>query len=77
MINDALNLGDSKMQIDFLFLRVQNWYNEINKWLGNKIQCLAIDSGSKSEIDRNLSEFLVEDVCCVTCAINELPQSVV
>ena len=37
-----------------LHLYFQNWYNEISKWLGNKVQCLAIDSGSKDEIDRNL-----------------------
>ncbi|CAH1775691.1 unnamed protein product [Owenia fusiformis] len=37
---------------------VKNWYNEISKWLGNRISVLAIDSGSKSEIDRNLSSFM-------------------
>ncbi|EDO36093.1 predicted protein, partial [Nematostella vectensis] len=33
---------------------VKNWYNELSKWLGNRINALAIDSGSKDEIDRNL-----------------------
>ncbi|VDN17607.1 unnamed protein product, partial [Dibothriocephalus latus] len=33
---------------------VKNWYNEINKWLGLKVRPLAIDSGSKDDIDRNL-----------------------
>ncbi|KAL4236946.1 DNA repair and recombination protein RAD54-like [Mactra antiquata] len=37
---------------------VKNWYNEISKWLGNKINALAVDSGSKDEIDRNLSHFM-------------------
>lgn len=34
----------------------QNWYNELNKWLGNRINALAIDSGTKSEIDRDLGK---------------------
>ena len=35
----------------------QNWYNELGKWLGNRIQSLAIDSGTKSEIDKNLGQY--------------------
>ena len=43
----------------------QNWYNEISKWLGEKLKALAIDSGSKKEIDKDLgilrfSKFLPE-----------------
>lgn len=38
---------------------LQNWANEINKWLGGKINSLAIDSGSKDEIDRNLSKIFL------------------
>lgn len=37
---------------------VKNWYNEINKWLGGRVNALAIDSGSKSDIDRNLEGFM-------------------
>ncbi|KAL5016382.1 hypothetical protein ScPMuIL_005971 [Solemya velum] len=37
---------------------VKNWYNEISKWLGQKLNALAIDSGSKEEIDRNLVHFM-------------------
>ena len=37
---------------------VKNWYNEISKWLGNRIHPLAIDSGTKSEIDKNLNHFM-------------------
>ncbi len=33
---------------------VKNWHNELTKWLGNRVNPLAIDSGSKDEIDRNL-----------------------
>ncbi|KAK2164518.1 hypothetical protein LSH36_62g00062 [Paralvinella palmiformis] len=33
---------------------VKNWYNEIYKWLGMKVSPLAIDSGTKDEIDRTL-----------------------
>ncbi|XP_060559787.1 DNA repair and recombination protein RAD54-like [Ruditapes philippinarum] len=41
---------------------VKNWYNELNKWLGTKINALAVDSGSKSDIDRNLSEYFILSV---------------
>ncbi|OTF71738.1 DNA repair and recombination protein RAD54-like protein [Euroglyphus maynei] len=37
---------------------VKNWYNEINKWLGFRINALAIDGGSKEEIDRKLASFI-------------------
>lgn len=37
---------------------VKNWYNEIYKWLGQKLNPLAIDSGTKDEIDRNLNQFM-------------------
>lgn len=37
---------------------VKNWYNEINKWLKGRVNVLAIDSGSKDEIDRNLQSFM-------------------
>ena len=37
---------------------VKNWYNEINKWLPNKINPLAMDGGSKETIDRDLSGFM-------------------
>ena len=41
-----------------MWIFLQNWYNEINKWLGGKVNSIAIDSGTKSEIDKQLSEFL-------------------
>lgn len=51
MINKAVIVAPSSL--------VKNWANEINKWLsGKKITPLVIDSGSKSEIDRNLSYFM-------------------
>ncbi|KAF7491029.1 DNA repair and recombination -like protein [Sarcoptes scabiei] len=37
---------------------VKNWYNEINKWLGMRVNALAIEGGSKEEIDRKLSSFI-------------------
>lgn len=37
---------------------VKNWYNEVEKWLGGRIQPLAIDGGSKDEIDRKLEGFM-------------------
>ncbi|KAG1672182.1 DNA repair and recombination protein RAD54-like [Nymphon striatum] len=37
---------------------VKNWYNEITKWLGSRLNVLAIDSGTKKEIDVNLERFM-------------------
>ncbi|XP_049938338.1 DNA repair and recombination protein RAD54-like [Schistocerca serialis cubense] len=37
---------------------VKNWYNEINKWLGGRVNALAIDSGGKEQIDRDLNSFM-------------------
>lgn len=37
---------------------MQNWYNEINKWLKGKLNALAIDSGTKTEIDAKLKGFM-------------------
>uniref|UniRef100_A0A0P4W6W4 DNA repair and recombination protein RAD54-like n=2 Tax=Scylla olivacea TaxID=85551 RepID=A0A0P4W6W4_SCYOL len=37
---------------------VKNWYNEINKWLKGKLNALAIDSGTKTEIDSKLKGFM-------------------
>jgi len=38
---------------------VKNWYNELKKWLGDRINPLAIDGGGgKAEIDRDLSGFM-------------------
>ena len=28
----------------------QNWYNEISKWLGQRVNALPIDGGTKAEI---------------------------
>ncbi|XP_022531113.2 DNA repair and recombination protein RAD54-like [Astyanax mexicanus] len=37
---------------------VRNWYNEVAKWLGGRVQPVAIDGGSKEEIDRKLVNFI-------------------
>ncbi|XP_075688153.1 DNA repair and recombination protein RAD54-like [Rhinoderma darwinii] len=37
---------------------VKNWYNEVGKWLEGRIEPLAIDGGSKEEIDRKLAGFM-------------------
>lgn len=39
-------------------INLQNWYNEISKWLGGRVNPLAIDGGSKNDIDRNLEGFM-------------------
>lgn len=33
---------------------VRNWANEVQKWLGGRVHPLAIDGGTKDEIDRQL-----------------------
>ncbi|KAL8581410.1 DNA repair and recombination protein RAD54-like [Nucella lapillus] len=50
MISKAIIVAPSSL--------VKNWHNEIGKWLGERINALAIDSGTKSEIDRNLDFFM-------------------
>uniref|UniRef100_A0A915BSD9 DNA repair and recombination protein RAD54-like n=1 Tax=Parascaris univalens TaxID=6257 RepID=A0A915BSD9_PARUN len=37
---------------------VKNWDKEIAKWLGGRVNSLAVDSGGKGEIDRNLESFV-------------------
>ncbi|CAG2166051.1 unnamed protein product [Oppiella nova] len=37
---------------------VKNWYNEFNKWLANRVNAMAIDGGSKAEIDNKLLSFI-------------------
>ncbi|XP_054724428.1 DNA repair and recombination protein RAD54-like [Uloborus diversus] len=37
---------------------VKNWEREVNKWLNGKVGVLAIDGGSKSEIDKKLESFV-------------------
>lgn len=37
---------------------MKNWYNEIFKWLNNKVKPLAIDGGSKADIDAKLTGFM-------------------
>jgi SNF2 family DNA or RNA helicase len=36
----------------------QNWEREIDKWLNKRVNVMAIDSGSKNEIDSNLESFM-------------------
>ncbi|XP_073420051.1 DNA repair and recombination protein RAD54-like isoform X2 [Dendrobates tinctorius] len=37
---------------------VKNWYSEVGKWLQGRIEPLAIDGGSKKEIDQKLAGFM-------------------
>jgi len=37
---------------------LQNWYNEINKWLSGRVNALVIDSSSKDKIDKDLQGFM-------------------
>lgn len=37
---------------------VKNWYNEFGKWLGNRVNALALENGSKEETTRLLEQFM-------------------
>lgn len=37
---------------------VKNWYNEFGKWLGNRVNALALDNGSKEETTKLLEQFM-------------------
>lgn len=37
---------------------VKNWYNEFGKWLGHRVNSLAIENGSKEETTRALQQFM-------------------
>lgn len=45
---------------------VKNWDNEINKWLKNMVNTVAIDGGKKAEIDQELIRFMKTYGRCVT-----------
>uniref|UniRef100_A0A915PXS3 DNA repair and recombination protein RAD54-like n=1 Tax=Setaria digitata TaxID=48799 RepID=A0A915PXS3_9BILA len=46
---------------------VKNWDKEIRKWLGGRVNALAVDSGGKDEIDKNLEKFMSQmGVRCAT-----------
>lgn len=46
---------------------VKNWANELQKWLQGRIVPLAIDGGTKQEIDKDLCKFSA--CCCDWCLI--------
>ncbi|XP_044736211.1 DNA repair and recombination protein RAD54-like [Chrysoperla carnea] len=37
---------------------VKNWYNEIQKWLNGRVNALAMDGGSRAEIEQKLSQYM-------------------
>ena len=41
---------------------VKNWQNEFTKWLGNRMSSIAMDGGTKKEIDRKLETFCSQQV---------------
>ncbi|KAF0042468.1 hypothetical protein F2P81_006000 [Scophthalmus maximus] len=54
---------DTKPEIDKVIVvspssLVRNWYNEVGKWLGARVTPVAIDGGSKDDIDRQLVNFM-------------------
>uniref|UniRef100_A0A3P9Q656 DNA repair and recombination protein RAD54-like n=1 Tax=Poecilia reticulata TaxID=8081 RepID=A0A3P9Q656_POERE len=49
-INKAIVVSPSSL--------VRNWYNEVGKWLGGRISPVAIDGGSKEDIDKQLVNFM-------------------
>ncbi|XP_072246375.1 DNA repair and recombination protein RAD54-like [Leuresthes tenuis] len=54
---------DAKPEIDKAIVvspssLVRSWHNEVGKWLGERISPVAIDGGSKDEIDKQLENFI-------------------
>eukprot|EP00118_Oscarella_pearsei_P016820 m.163657 g.163657 ORF g.163657 m.163657 type:complete len:762 (+) comp38855_c0_seq2:168-2453(+) len=37
---------------------VKNWHREISKWLGARLNALAMDGGKKEDVDRDLERFI-------------------
>lgn len=59
---------DAKPEIDKVIVvspssLVRNWYNEVGKWLGGRVSPVAIDGGSKDEIDRQLGTVYLSAPC--------------
>ncbi|XP_030647729.1 DNA repair and recombination protein RAD54-like [Chanos chanos] len=57
---------DAKPEIDKVIVvspssLVRNWYNEVGKWLEERVLPVAIDGGSKEEIDRKLVNFISQN----------------
>lgn len=53
---------DAKPEVDKVIVvspssLVRNWSNEVQKWLGGRVTPLAIDGGTKEDIDRQLGVF--------------------
>lgn len=60
---------DAKPEIDKAIVvspssLVRNWYNEVQKWLGARVTPVAIDGGSKDEIDRRLGTLPFSSLLC-------------
>lgn len=54
---------DGKAEIDKAIVvspssLVRNWSNEVKKWLGSRVTPLAIDGGTKEDIDKQLMNFI-------------------
>ncbi|XP_068176206.1 DNA repair and recombination protein RAD54-like isoform X2 [Antennarius striatus] len=49
-INKAIVVSPSSL--------VRNWFNEVVKWLGGRVTPVAIEGGSKEDIDRKLVNFI-------------------
>lgn len=37
---------------------VKNWYNEFGKWLANRVNCFAVENGSKEDTTKNLENYM-------------------
>lgn len=47
---------------------VRNWYNEVDKWLGGRVTPVAVDGGSKDDVDRQLCKRPADRCRSSSCA---------
>ncbi|XP_062500360.1 DNA repair and recombination protein RAD54-like isoform X2 [Corticium candelabrum] len=48
---------------------VKNWHKEIGKWLGSRLSAIAIESGMKDEIDKQLERFVLHEGRRLSCPV--------
>lgn len=48
---------------------VKNWYNEFGKWLGNRVNCFAVENASKEVTTKGLEQFMASQSARTGCPV--------